>query len=62
MYQDDIDWYCDSCDAHLNRQDGFTTTTGSWECTRCGSINNVTEDYILSEEEAEEIYREECPK
>ena len=58
----DCDWYCDSCDAHLNRQPGFTTASGSWECTRCGAINDVTEDNILSEEEAEDLYQEECPK
>lgn len=59
---EEIDWYCDGCDAHLNRQEGFNTSTGSWECTRCGYINDVTEDNILSEEEADDLYQEECPK
>ena len=58
----DCDWYCDSCDAQLNRQPGFTTASGSWECARCGAINDVTEDNILSDEEAENLYQEECPK
>ncbi len=55
-----VDWFCDSCDANLNRQVGFTTATGSWICTECGSINDVTDDNILDEDE--ETYQNECPK
>ena len=58
----DIDWYCDSCDAHLNRQDGFSTVTGTWVCSRCGNSNNVTSENILSSDELENIYQVECPK
>ena len=57
---DYVDWFCDSCDANLNRQNGFTTTTGSWICTECGAANDVTDDNILDEDE--DTYQNECPK
>ena len=58
-----IDWYCDGCQAELNRQSGFNTSSGTWRCTECGYDNDVTEDNVLSEEEAEQelSYMEECP-
>lgn len=56
---DYVDWFCDSCDANLNRQSGFSTSTGSWTCTECGAHNNVTEDNILGEDEP--VYQNECP-
>lgn len=56
---DYIDWFCDSCDANLNRQAGFTTSSGTWTCTECGSENDVTDNNILDDDE--EIYQEECP-
>jgi len=62
MFNSNIDWYCDNCDAYLNIQPGFTTETGEWECTECCSVNNVTADNILSEEEAENVSQTECPK
>jgi len=60
---DYVDWFCDYCDANLNRQPGFTTSNGTWTCTECGGENNVTEDNILSYEEAEKemSFQEECP-
>ncbi len=60
---DYVDWFCDGCDANLNRQPGFTTSNGIWTCTECGYENNVTDDNILSYDEAEqqESYQEECP-
>ena len=59
-----IDWYCDCCDAYLNRQAGFTTETGCWVCANCGEENSVTEDDILSDEECElyEALHRECPE
>lgn len=64
MFEDEIDWYCDSCDAYLNRQSGFTTITGSWVCSKCGYENDVTDNNILSEEDAENelSMQQECPK
>ena len=61
---DDVDWFCDGCDAQLNIQPGFTTATGKWTCTKCGYENDVTTDNILSEEEAETArsFQRECPK
>ncbi len=60
----DIDWYCDSCDAYLNRQEGFTTDSGSWICTNCGAENDVTSDNIVNEEEDafQASLQRECPK
>ena len=59
---DDVDWYCDECDAYLNNQIGFNTSSGRWTCTNCGCENDVTEDNILSDEEAEYVTHEECMK
>ncbi len=56
---DYVDWFCDSCDANLNRQPGFTTASGTWICTECGAVNDVTDDNILDEDD--ETYQEECP-
>lgn len=48
---DYVDWFCDSCDANLNRQPGFTIASGTWTCTECGAVNDVTDDNILDEDE-----------
>ena len=60
---DEVDWYCDSCDAYLNTQSGFTTSTGKWTCQFCGAENDVTSSNILSEDEADSVksYQQECP-
>lgn len=47
----DCDWYCDECDTYMNSQHGFTTSDGEWTCTKCGHINDVSEDNILDEYE-----------
>lgn len=60
-YDDDINWFCDFCDAYLNRQPGFTTEHGTWQCKRCGVTNDVTENNILTDEECEDLVKEECP-
>lgn len=44
-----VDWYCDSCDAFLNIQDGFTDQDGSWVCTKCGYQNTIAESEIREE-------------
>ncbi|MDD7764691.1 MAG: hypothetical protein PT934_02855 [Peptoniphilaceae bacterium] len=41
------DWYCDGCEAFMNDQPGFTTSSGIWICTECGTENDVTENNIL---------------
>lgn len=43
-----VDWYCDSCNAHLNDQVGFNTESGKWECTECGHVNSVSDEDIGS--------------
>lgn len=60
-YDLDVVWYCDGCDAELNRQEGFTTETGTWICAKCGYLNDVTDNNILSEEELENHSSTECP-
>lgn len=46
----DCDWYCDGCHAFMNEQDGFTTANGTWTCTSCGYLNDVSKDNIIPEE------------
>ncbi len=41
------DWICDCCNAYMNDQVGFTTVNGTWVCTECGALNDVSEDNIL---------------
>ena len=41
-FNDDYDWYCDDCDAYLNDQSGFSTIGGTWRCTECGALNDVS--------------------
>ena len=48
------DWYCDECDAYLNKQDGFTTASDEWECTECGYINDVSEYNIVEDDDDDE--------
>lgn len=45
---EDCDWYCDTCGAFLNSQDGFYYLCDTWKCTNCGSINYIDEDHILN--------------
>ena len=41
-----IDWYCDKCNAFLNRQKGFDDHKKVWKCTECGFKNSISEDSI----------------
>ncbi len=43
----DCDWLCDECDAHMNDQPGFTTLFGTWTCKECGATNDVSENNIV---------------
>jgi DNA-directed RNA polymerase subunit RPC12/RpoP len=52
---DDITWYCDGCNTVLNEQEGFNTDSGTWTCTECGFVNDVTSDNVY---ESEEDYQE----
>ena len=45
-----IQWNCDECDARLDLQSGFTTSTGTWQCACCGAINDVTDANIIGDE------------
>lgn len=50
---EDLLWYCDNCDAHLNKQSGFNAKEEFWVCDECGFVNDVTEDNVFTEEELE---------
>ncbi len=50
LYDSGCDWYCDSCHAHMNDQFGFDTISGTWTCTECGAVNDVSENNIIPEE------------
>lgn len=41
-----IDWTCDYCGAYLNSQPGFTTSDGTWRCTECGALNDVSDSNV----------------
>lgn len=41
-----VQWFCDNCGAHLNRQENFSAKTGRWECSKCSYNNDVTSDYV----------------
>ena len=49
MFDSGCDWYCDCCHAYMNNQGGFSTTIGTWVCTECGTINDVSENNIIPE-------------
>ena len=51
-----FDWWCDSCDASLDEQPGFSPYCGSWTCTECGYVNDINEDEIIwPDDESERI-------
>lgn len=41
------DWICDSCGAYMNDQPGFNIFSGTWRCTCCGALNDVSENNVL---------------
>lgn len=46
-----VEWYCDSCQAHLNIQPGFDDHLEEWKCTECGHVNTLRMDRIYDTEE-----------
>ena len=46
-----IEWYCDNCFDHLNKQPGFDDHLDFWQCRKCGHINPIREDQIYENEE-----------
>ena len=43
----EVDWYCERCDAYLNRQPGFDDHKYIWKCTECGFKNSISSDNII---------------
>lgn len=41
------DWICDGCGAVMNDQPGFNVYSGTWRCTECGALNDVTENNVI---------------
>ena len=41
------DWKKDYCGAYMNDQSGFDVSGGTWVCTECGALNDVSEDNTL---------------
>ena len=46
MFQN-IDWYCDRCNAYLNIQPFFSDSHYVWKCTKCGYKNSISKDNII---------------
>lgn len=51
----DVTWFCDECDAQLDRQSGFNDSCGTWRCKNCGHVNYINEDNIVDDDIAERI-------
>jgi len=47
----DIDWWCDRCNAYLNIQIRFDDHKYIWECTVCGHKNSISAANIYESEE-----------
>lgn len=50
----DIDWWCDRCNAYLNSQSKFDDHKYIWQCTECGHKNSISSSNIY---ESEDDYR-----
>lgn len=50
------DWVCDECDAYMNDQPGFTVSGGSWTCTECGAVNDVTPNNVLDLDDDDDYF------
>lgn len=46
---EDTYWYCDKCNALLNKQRDFNDKIGFWHCSECGFKNDVSEDSIIKD-------------
>jgi len=42
-----VRWFCDECDAFLNRQQGFDDHLNSWICKKCGYENIIAPDNVF---------------
>lgn len=40
------DWVCDFCGAYMNSQRGFNISKGIWKCTKCGALNDVSQNNV----------------
>lgn len=40
-------WFCDECGVFLNNQKGFKPSLEKWTCTKCGSVNDITNANLM---------------
>ncbi len=45
-YDGGCDWVCDFCGAYMNNQRGFNVSRGIWKCTKCGALNDVSQNNL----------------
>lgn len=43
----DCSWICDNCNTYMNDQPGFDVSDGTWTCTECGALNDVSENNVV---------------
>ena len=43
---DMFEWYCECCNDYLNDQGRFINNNGTWVCSRCGHINEISKENI----------------
>lgn len=43
---ENVDWFCDNCNAYLNDQANFDDHHYVWKCTECGYKNSISRDNI----------------
>ena len=53
----DTVWFCDECDACLNKQIGFSEIYDEWVCDQCGHENHISEDEIYDSREEYEFHQ-----
>lgn len=41
-----VTWFCDGCDTPLGVQTGFHDSCGTWTCTECAHVNDISGDNI----------------
>ena len=46
-FDNNSEWFCDNCNDYLNGQPGFSFLSGTWKCTECGALNDVSPKNII---------------
>ena len=56
-----IEFYCDSCNDHLNEQEGFDDHLPVWKCTKCGYENVISAEVIYESTEDRRMGKDPIP-